>query len=209
MIKFFIKVNIVLCFLISSFAQATLIPLDIKELSEDSYIEYNHNGVIYDIAWASPVNTQKYYDANINILYEPSIRTGWEFANNEQLALLKTLADAGELIKTFTSDADQSFIHAFRYWNDFFTAPDVGDNANQDFASQWVWSFPKDISGDDIPTDDSIDEAGLIIGTTGSTFDTFYFRVQNNGATPVPEPSTLIIFALGLIALVSKKQLFS
>ncbi|MBL4765553.1 MAG: hypothetical protein JKX67_09805 [Colwellia sp.] len=87
MIKLFIKVNIVIYFLIARLAQATLIPLDIKELSKDSYIEYNHNGIVYDIAWVSPVNTQKYYiGSDVNILYKPSIRTGWGFANNEQLA---------------------------------------------------------------------------------------------------------------------------
>lgn len=208
MIKFFIKVNLVLCFLISSFAQATLIPLDIKELSDDSYIEYNHNGVIYDIAWASTVNTQKYYDfdsgLNVNILYTPGIRTGWDFANDEQLALLKSLAVSGELLTRLTRD-DNSFRHAFEYWNDYYTAPvGTGNVSAGNVASDWAWRF----SGG-TPTADSLPEAFEIGNVTGSFYDTFYFRVQDNGSTPIPEPSTLMIFALGLIALVSKKRLFS
>jgi len=42
--------------------------------------------------------------------------------------------------------------------------------------------------------------------------ETFYIRKTvnlTNGTTPVPEPSTLLIFSLGLIALASKKRLFS
>jgi len=74
-----------------------------------------------------------------------------------------------------------------------------------------VWKFPIDpTTGDSLSEEgNSFLEAGQIEGTTGSTFDTFYFRVQGSRTIPVPEPSTLIIFALGLIALVSKKRLFS
>lgn len=208
MIKLFIKINLVLSLFIAGLAQATLISLDVKELSDDSYIEYNHNGVIYDIAWASTVNTQKYYDfdngTNVNILYKPGIRTDWNFANEAQLTLLKSLAVSGELLTMLTRD-DNTYRHAFEYWNDYYSAPvDTGNVSAGNVASAWVWSFPAGT-----PTADNLLEAFEIGGVTGSFFDTFYFRVQDNSSTPVPEPSTLMIFALGIIALASKKQIFS
>jgi hypothetical protein len=216
MIKLFIKVNIVFCLFITSFAQAALISLDIKDLSQDRYIEYTDptSGVTYDIAWASTVNTEKYYDfdngLNFNILSRPGIRTGWGFADDDQLALLESLAVSGELLSRLTRD-DQTLIHAFEYWNNYYTAPVGTDNISPgNVASTWVWSFPIDpITGEGVPTPNSIPESSEIQGTTGSFFDTFYFRVQDNSSTPVPEPSTLMIFSLGLIALVSKKKLFS
>lgn len=206
MIKLFTKISIVLSFFIASFAQAGLISLDVKDLSNDSYIEYDHNGVIYDIAWASTVNTQKYYDFdngfNVNILYTPSIRTGWDFANEAQLTLLKSLAVSGELLTLLTRD-DNSFRHAFEYWNDYYMAPvDTANVSAGNVASTWAWRFPADTL-----TPDDLTEAMEIGSVTGSFFDTFYFRVQDNSTTSVPEPSTLLIFSLGIFALASRKKL--
>jgi hypothetical protein len=208
MIKLFIKVNIIVCLFITSFAQATLIPLG-QNLSEDLYFEHTIKGINYDIAWASKVNTQKIYEGiNVNILYDPTIRTGWNYADDDQLASLINLADTGLLLKKLTRD-DKTLRHAFEFWNDYYTAPTdiVGtdDIISGLVASNLAWKFPSGI----ISRDFDLTEYSEITGTDNINYDTFYFRVQDNGSTPVPEPSTLMIFALGLIALASKKRLFS
>lgn len=205
MIKLFIKVNIVLCFFITSFAQAALIPLTIQELSKDSYFEHTIDGIKYDVAWASPVNTQKTYISTqiINILYEPTIRTGWDFATAEQLTSLKSLASTGELLTKLTIGTD-TYRHAFEYWNDYYTAPTGTaeiDN-NDEIASTWSWS--SSFTSAETPKIFDIDEFFIINDIDEKSYETFYVRTSE-----VPEPSTLMIFALGLIALASKKQIFS
>jgi hypothetical protein len=196
MIKLISNLCIAFVFIFSSVSHATLI------ISDDSYISFNLGGVDYDVAWASRVNTERYYSLSpfgTNLLLDPELYDGWGFATPEQLVLLR--ASSVKLSEDLTR-LDGSYIHAFDYWNDFYSAPDntVDIEAGR-IGSQWVWSINTDGG---TYAEDSVEQFSEISNRTGSSYDTFYIR-----ASQVPEPSTLMIFALGLIALASKKRLFS
>jgi hypothetical protein len=160
---------------------------------------------------------------------------GWHFAEDNALSssLLTSFSGfvEGALLDSFTTTSN-TYINAFQYWNSYIndTTLFLGDIQSNFIGSEWVW----DIAGDDVNIppkgDPSISELEWSLSpelwdiseqfsqkerierTDDDRFETFYFRVndaQTVNSTPVPEPSTLMIFALGLIALVSKKRLFN
>ncbi len=202
MIKLFIKISLVLSLLFAGVSQATILPLNVNDLTTDDYIVYNYDGVDYDIVWASKVNSERYYElgAGVNTLFSANYRESWSFTTPTQLAWLKELTKNGELSNLLTR-SDGSYIHGFQYWNSFYTAPDNTRNIDSGLiGSEWVWN----VLDDDTYEEGTMDQALEIIARDDVNADTFYIR-----ATKVPEPSTLMIFALGLIALASKKRLFS
>lgn len=206
MIKFILKNLLTVAFIVSAFlsqtAQATLIQ---SNITSDSYITYN--GI--DIAWASKVNSERYYISldEVNVLLTPDVQNGWVYGSTEQLLMLTSLS-GNDLLALFTRN-DGSYINAFEYWNTIYSGVDnTNDVLAGQIRSEWVWSIP--LNDDLASKTDS--EKGLqayeITNTTGSAYDTFYFRVanSNNSGTPVPEPSTLLIFAMGLLALTFKAR---
>ncbi|MBL4822841.1 MAG: PEP-CTERM sorting domain-containing protein [Colwellia sp.] len=209
MIKLFIKVNIVLCFLIASFAHATLITTPLvaeTDTTQGNYITYQ--GI--DIAWASNVNSERWYLslAEYNTLLEPSTHTGWGFATTGQWDIITALSGS-ELLALFTRESDGTLIQAFEYWNTVYD----GDSNTTDvlsgssISSDWSWSVPALEDTNNLTDAQKTDQHNEIVSIGASAYDTFYFR--KTVTTPVPEPSTLMIFVLGIIALVSKKRLFS
>lgn len=221
MIKLFIKLSLVCSLFFTSVSQATLLPVNSNELTLNDYIVYNYGGIDYDITWASSVNSERWYDRNYNYntLLGPTIRQGWGFAGENGIPSLTDFfgnLSGGELLSQFTHNG--SYIDSFAYWNTVFTEVDTTvfmgevlgtlDIKNNHIRSQWSWSVPID---DDIALTDDLDDKkaqrGEIIGINTSDYATFYIR--KTVTTPVPEPSTLMIFALALIALVSKKKLFN
>jgi len=202
MIKLFIKLSLALSLLFAGVSQATILPLNVNDLTTDDYIVYNHDGVDYDIVWASKVNSERYYDlgVGVNTLFAASYRESWSFTTPTQLLWLKELTSNGELSSLLTRE-DGSYIHGFQYWNSLYIAPDNTRNIDSALiGSEWVWN----VKDDDTYEEGTMNQALEILNRDGSNADTFYIR-----ATKVPEPSTLMIFALGLIALASKKRLFS
>jgi hypothetical protein len=248
MIKLILKLCFICSFVFFGTTQAALINVT----QEEYYItvnNYNNSGIDIDIAWASSVNTERYYSIGngafeINTLYAPEqfhtgntendvIDEGWHFAEENALSssLLASFTsfDSGSLLASFTT-TPETYINAFQYWNSDLI--DVNGNISEieqnQVASEWVWNIGGDDdnvtppSGTSKPDWNSMPETwdvgeqfaqkDRIDGTYFINFETFYFRVndpQTGNATPVPEPSTLMIFALGLIALASKKRLFS
>lgn len=209
MIKLFLKSCLLVAFLLSAVAQATLIttpPVAETETQLGNYITYN--GV--DIAWASNVNSERWYLSlsDYNTLLAPTTHTGWDFATTEQWDMITTLTGS-ELLALFTRASDGSYIQAFEYWNTYYAADSDGSNVlNGKIASHWSWSVPIGEDTANLTDDQKIAQIGTIdlIGT--SFYDTFYFRAsQADDAKPVPEPSTLLIFALGLITLATRKKL--
>ncbi|MBL4900403.1 MAG: PEP-CTERM sorting domain-containing protein, partial [Colwellia sp.] len=111
-----------------------------------------------------------------------------------------------------------SFIHSFSHWNTLFTEPDpteshgvvlgAGDLLGTQFQSQWSWSVPDDDNIENLSgtaaTDAKEDQRDALKNVDTADYATFYIRVSQ-----VPEPSTLMIFSLGLIALASRKKLIS
>tara|TARA_R110001583_G_scaffold112288_2_gene261642 strand:- start:191 stop:856 length:666 start_codon:yes stop_codon:yes gene_type:complete len=221
MIKLFIKLSLVFYILLTSIAQATLLPINYNELTSNDYIVYNYGGIDYDITWASSENSERWYDRNYNYntLLGPTIRQGWSFAGVNDIPSLTNIftgLSGSDILSQFTRNGN--FIHSFSYWNTVFTEVDTTifmgevlgtlDIKSKHIRSQWSWSVP---INDDIASTDDLDDKKAqrteIIGIDTSDYATFYIR--KTATKPVPEPSTLMIFALGLIALASKKRLFS
>jgi len=220
MIKLFIKVSLAISFLFIGASQATILPLNVNDLTTDDYIIYNYNGVDYDIAWASQVNSEVWFvddNYNYNLLFAADFHAGWSFAGENGIPtideIFSGITGAG-LLAEFTRDG--AFVHAFEFWNSFFDTPENGLNlGNKEIASTWDWKIPTGMNIDLLTPTEKDDLDWEINGSGSSHYDTFYVRTSvtptndPNDLTPVPEPSTLMIFALGIIALASKKRLFS
>jgi len=195
--------------------QATLLHVDNDKLSSNEYITQNYLGINYDITWASNENTERKYLSlqEYNILLSPTTHLGqrWGFAGKDNLPEIADLflgLTGQELVSLFTNDNDGSFIHSFSHWNTLFTEPDtnsiVGGAYNLEqlnYRSQWSWSIPL--------VDDNIGQSQYqeIVNVDGFGYATFY--VRKTEVTAVPEPSTLMIFSIALIALASRKKLVS
>jgi hypothetical protein len=160
------------------------------------------------------------------------IGDGWHYAEDNALSssLLGSFSSyaPGSLLDYFTT-APETYIHAFEYWNSYISdVSHTGDMSANKIASEWSWNVASDddnvnpvdplvsklewnLTPDLWSISDQADQQDRITSNSRDTFDTLYFRVHDaqNNATSVPEPSTLMIFALGLIALASKKRLFS
>jgi len=206
MIKLFIKLSLVFSILLTSIAKATLLPIP-DNLTSNDYIVHNFNGINYDIAWASKVNSERwYFDSEFNTLFAPEIRTGWGYADlNSQTGTLDVFSDlsGSEILALFT-DSNDEYIQAFEYWNSEFSSTDeIADIlAPSRIRSEWVLTWDE-YNSDYMGVHPYLNESH-INNIPSASYDTFYIRVSQ-----VPEPSTLMIFSLGLIALASKKRLFS
>jgi len=89
-------------------------------------------------------------------------------------------------------DENNNYIEATSFWNSLYN--DAGDISVDAFGST-NYKTSSWIEGSFYDDNDNNDT---------SYYDTFY--VRTHGTTSVPEPSTLLIFALGLIAFASKKS---
>jgi hypothetical protein len=202
MIKF--SVSTLMCFVFLSFfslAQAALIDntnltqgqLDARDYAdaEDQLFEHllgvnyiTRDG--YDWVWASSVNVEN-FDGQ-NTLHAPQLQKNWQFATGDFFDVL--IDDL--TIMDFTN-GDGEYIHAAQFFNSNFD--EIADTFSPfiftlDFVSSEFYTFAF-----------NDDEA---------SYDTFYVRDSNlRPSLVVPEPTTLMIFTLGLIALVSKKRLLS
>ncbi len=197
MIKF--AVNILIAFVFLSFfsvSQATPITnltqdeLDAYDYTNaedhllDSLLGVNYiNYKGYDWAWVSPVNLEDYYGQNT--LYAPELHQNWQFADPTLLNILKT-----ELTLADFTDSNGNTIHAAQFFNSDFHYVDE-DNFDPEplISSEWI-------------------SPDAFMASFFGQFETFYVRNASE-PNPAPEPSTLMIFALGLIALASKKRLFN
>ena len=233
MIKLILKIGFICAISFTSVVQANLI----QDTHYITF--YDYNGEDIDVAWASNVSSERdyYSSTNINTLFAPEkLNDGWHFAEKytESLDLLTFLRvmDGDELLAKFTNG--NSYINAFSFWNSYITEvmlPDTENLKNNQINSEWSWTVASDDDNVTPPTTipsisksqwnltpkewgdaEKDDQYVRISNTDKYNFETFYFRihdVQTGDTTSVPEPSTLMIFALGLIALVSKKKLFS
>ena len=144
-----------------------------------NYINYKG----YDWAWVSPYNVE---DASIlgftNTLYAPELQENWQFADDALLTILRT-----ELtVDDFTAADGITIIQA----TDFFNSDANFVNTNEFSTATSELLEPSDPM--------------YIFASVFGAYETFYVRPAQ-----VPEPSTLMIFALGLVTLVSKKRLFN
>ncbi|MFT7006486.1 MAG: hypothetical protein ACJAXJ_000994 [Colwellia sp.] len=202
--KFTVIFIFITSLVLSNTSNATLIT---DPLTSANYVTYVGDGITIDFAWASIVNTEYWGDPSLvttNRLYAPDLHQGWDYATENDLDILF----ANFVLDDF-DNKDGTYIQAVSFWNSIFddivtreTIPIKGvltefiNKANLSDYNRQTTSSSLLLSG--------IDGVGI----AGANFETFYVR-KTNTSTPVPEPSTLMIFSLGLIALVSKKRLFS
>jgi hypothetical protein len=220
MIKLILKLCFICSFIfVTTFVQAGIIPVDITTItadlapintgpvSQDSYITYDdpNTGKSWDIAWASDVNSELYFDVNntYNTLFSANTQIGWTTMPviNGRLEIFSGWSnpDILELFRVGTSDI---FTNAFEYWNSLYDTPfDVNDALTRGMRSEMTLTLNDFI--DPTAINYTPDQGSYNALTVNNTF---YFR---DATVSVPEPSTLMIFALGLIALASKKRLFS
>jgi len=228
MIKLIVKLCFICSFIfVSSFVQAGIIPADITtitadiapnntgEVSQDNYItHYNENsGKNWDIAWASDVNSELWFEGDIyNTLFSADTHVGWTTmgidVSSGRLELFSNMSDS-EVWDLFRVGSTTTFIHAFEYWNSEFLFPLSGDPSSTglDLRSEMTLTLNDFKNIDTINYDRTANNH-----FPGAISNTFYFResaVQPENSKPVPEPSTLMIFSLGLIALASRKKLIS
>lgn len=228
MIKLFIKLCFICSFtFVTAFVQAGIIPSDITtitadvapintgEVSQDSYItHYDANtGTNWDIAWASDVNSELFFEGGYyNTLFSADTHVGWTTmpvdVSSGRLELFVNMNDS-EIWDLFRIGSTTTFIHAFEYWNSVFLSPLSADPSSLglDLRSEMTLTLNDFKNIDTINYDRTANNH-----FDGTIANTFYFResiVQPDNTNSVPEPSTLMIFALGLIALASKKRLFS
>lgn len=163
--------------LASSSAIAGLIT---TELSEDTYISYGG----YDWTWASPVNVTNYelYDFNngkrVNEFKSADFHTGWmEIVNTNSNPDLERLFLELEL-SNFTSN-NGFIINSVSYWNTIITEVDV------------------DQFGERLGKKNDLGNEQYF------NYETFYVRAS---VAKVPEPTTLFIFAAGLLGFTLRKR---
>jgi hypothetical protein len=178
MIKLIKKFVFPLLFLVSSSTFAGLITTD---LAENTYI--SHEG--YDWTWASPVNvTTKVFGGGFggvaftNTFENADFHAGWMDFDEINDPEIYTLFE-GLTFDDFTR-IDGSIIHSAAYWNSYYTEV---DGTQVQFTDRKGKKIESDIY---------------------EQFETFYVRVT---PSQVPEPSTLLIFAIALIALSLRKRI--
>lgn len=198
--KFTVIFIFIVSLVFSNTSNATLIT-NSSLLTSEHYVTYIGSDVTIDFAWASSVNVEYWGDPDLdtsNRLYAPDLHQGWDYASASELDILLNNFELDDFKNT-----DGTYIQAVSFWNTVFD--DIVLRLN--------------ISGVDMVFDGNLEDytngkvssrwasTGVDGKTTpGSGHETFYVRKT---ITSVPEPSTLMIFALGLIALATKKRLMN
>lgn len=200
MFKFIKKSSFTFVLFLSSFAvNATPIDYrwDASLLTDDYYITVDHgSGNFIDWAWVSSESVNlSFDDFDIveNTFYAPNSIDGWRLATDSEFSYFLQFYSSINFRNTPTDPGNGSDTYkmATYFWNDNAAYHDVVNASDFDdgyITSSW--------------------EEGTYYEFGGTSFyDTFY--VRDHQSQPVSEPSTLLIFAMGLIALASKKKLFS
>ncbi|WP_286234697.1 PEP-CTERM sorting domain-containing protein [Thalassotalea sediminis] len=202
---------ILLSFCITFVSNATLITnLSQFDLENKNYVNAEDQlttdlaGVHYvssngwDYAWASPVNAESW---GTNTLHAPLVQENWHYATLEQLVYIFEVLT----LDAFTLKDDQGtitgYIHAVEYFNSVFTG------LSQNILSQ-----------DTVTTTDF--ETGIIASDPNGVgllpfyldfADTFYVRESSLAPEPnqVPEPTTVLLLALGVLLVAGRKLKYS
>ena len=185
MIKFAQTILFVCGALLSVKAHATLIT-DSDLITDEHYITVND----IDFAWVSPVNVEIWSFGDYqNILHAPKLHDGWDYATDAEIQMLLDNAPLSAFLKD-----DGTYRNAVQFWNTLFD-----DVVYYNFA--------------DTPIEDSSNLENYLSGkvksewTVGDMFadtasyETFYVRRNIDSANPIPEPTSILIFALGILLL--------
>ncbi|MCJ8295370.1 MAG: PEP-CTERM sorting domain-containing protein [Colwellia sp.] len=186
------KYILLITFLLPFLASATLLDVseDINDAAYQAFVTFDDK----DWAWVSPVNAQ--FDACLQEIdnaedYLTTVLVDSDCANQLlapgyregwRFATSSELDTVFNILTLFSFyDFENSmFIQATEYWNTNYINIDYSNFQDNLISGEWSDNTP---------------------------FETFYIR--DHLAQSVPEPSTLIIFVLGLFTLLSRKKLFS
>jgi len=187
MIKLISKFLVVLSFITASVANAGLITSD---LTEDTYITYND----IDWTWASPVNVTTW---GTNTLYGPEQHAGWRYASLDELNVLRYTLKLAAFTKK-DANGNDTYIQSVSYWNDVFVSItediDPASSLSVDNFNAGMISSNPDYYSDGLFGDVNF-------------WERFYVRdIADRVTAQVPEPSTIMIFAIALIALSLRKR---
>jgi hypothetical protein len=165
----------------------------------------DHETVIYD-------NSGNECGLGANQLLAPSFHEGWSFFESlfaaELLSNPVTLEDylfslTGKDVYDVFTDSNGNLINSFEYWNtnNNLTAP-----YDQDFESDWTNNerFYKEIVVNSPTT-----MFFSLLSSNSTSFplvNTVYVR-KSTSSQPIPEPSTLLIIAVGLLTISLRKYL--
>jgi hypothetical protein len=209
MIKFIQKFLIVLSFITVGVANATLIT---EDLTEDNYATIGQ----LDWAWASVINSNGVAQNEIfgpkDVFDEDVLDVTWRVAEETELLSFITLIKSNPeyYLDLFTLKDDLGNIlyddqnrvqykHAIPFWNSAYEDVYSGSGGNVDnFKAGYIKSNVSIYQG--VPG--SFNPFAPV--PTDWYFETFYVR---NTPAQVPEPSTIMIFAIALIALSMRKRL--
>lgn len=191
MMKYSLKVFTALLLLVSNAVFAGYIETD---LTENTYITYGG----YDWTWASSVNITHYEKTDFftsekinNTFEDASVHAGWmSFSEGSEIDKLFKNLTLNHFISNNTA------IHSFQYWNSYFSAVDTVFQEGQSDFNPLVFELRSGVK----------DETGSFDNN-----ETFYVRTSAltaAAAAPatVPEPSTLFIFAVGLLGFSLRKR---
>jgi len=181
MIKYSLKLAALLVLLLSSVAHAGLI----TDLTEDDYITIGE----LDWAWASTVNVG-YHVATDNTLSGPGGDFGWRNATILELNTFISNRSFALTLLQYDDNGVTAYKNALSYWNDEITVLDL--------------EAPFFGTNSDI-VDFNLGHINSVVGADPGQFDYLTFYVRNTPAQ-VPEPSTIMIFAIALIALSMRKR---
>lgn len=159
----------------------------------------------WDYAWASPVNDENWES---NIFHAPELQKNWQVASSftdntntqTHIDIIRALG-----VERFTRlvNGVETFIHAVQFWNSSFTSLALTDGEESETTSE---DFSKGfIVGE-------IDFYKDPYGDRYNYFDTFYVRNVNDrpteptAPTDIPEPQSVMLLALALLALQIKAR---
>lgn len=213
MFKFAIKISFLFSIMLSGLAHAGIITnltqeeLDANnfENAEDLLTEDLLNVKFitlggWDFVWASPVNIQEYVSNVSNTLYAPTVQKNWDFAENHLDALDILINQL--TITNFINPDNDVIIQGTEYFNSTFDYVDVDDfdqkrstftSADDPFGFMTEQSdtfFVRNVADRPDPANPDEPEAPV-----------FPDSPEAEDPVTVPEPTSLMIFALGLIAL--------
>jgi hypothetical protein len=229
MLKSLKKLSIIFLSVIAFNASAGIIPTSVVDISDNHYVSYNG----YDIMWVSATSYQflwsgieptdiEYSDyqdtvyqntgTQSNIIYNQLLSSdfnGGDWRYFEELGLsgsandflidiyesnFNTYTNGVSLLTDLFFEGGQ-YKHAFQFWNattesNLLILDDISFIGDFEFASQWEHE-----SGED---------------WNAEFKNSFYIRQSApTQPIPVPEPSAIMIFAVGLFTLVSRKKLLN
>ena len=176
MIKFTFKLLIPALMLFTSSAFANII---VTDLTDNDYITYQ--GI--DWTWASPLNVSLLYT---NELKAPEFHSGWRYASQDELDILRFELTLADFTRTNASGASY-YVESVQYWNTALTDIDPENFVSNKINSALTSNMPAEWN-----------------------FETFYVRdTVSTQPVTVPEPTTLLIFSVGLLGFSSLRQRMS